>query len=138
MPTSNSRTILNSSIPNDHFRKHCTARITTIGRKQGQQVRVERCAPDGAMLLDFALYTGIDLHDKEPDSVFLGYWEPEYAEYEGCSEGFNGTNPRTLVNHLSANDVHLEQSHDSRTRYGMQTAKAVAEVIDTKTKGVNL
>lgn len=63
-------------IPNGNRREHCSAhrsQITTIGRDKGQQVRIERYAPNGVTLLDFALYTVIAVHDEEPDVVFVGY-----------------------------------------------------------------
>lgn len=65
-----------TKVPNNHVREHCVVhrnQITTIGRDKGQQVRVETSAPDDAALLDFALYTVIDVHDKEPSVVLLGY-----------------------------------------------------------------
>jgi hypothetical protein len=64
MPSYNARMIPNSSIPNSYIHKHCSAhrsQITTIGRNQGQQVRVERYALDRITLLDFALYTVIKI-----------------------------------------------------------------------------
>jgi len=80
MPSYNAKVIPKSSVPNGHRREHCSAhrnQITTIGRNKGQQVRVERYAPDGVTRVDLALYTVIDLHNREPDMVFLGYREPE-------------------------------------------------------------
>jgi phage replication-related protein YjqB (UPF0714/DUF867 family) len=77
--------IPNSSIPNAPIREHCSAhrsQITTIGRDKGQQVRIERYAPDGVTLLDFAVYTVIDVHDEEPDVVFVGFRDPESKHHD--------------------------------------------------------
>jgi len=70
MPSYNAQIIPKSSVPNGHIREHCSAQrsqILTIGRNKGQQVRIERYAPEGLKPLDFALYTVIDVHDEEPD-----------------------------------------------------------------------
>ena len=80
MSSYNARMKPNSSIPNGPIRENCSAhhsQITTIGRDKGEQVRVERYASDGVTLLDFALYTVVDMHDEEPDVVFIGYRDPE-------------------------------------------------------------
>jgi hypothetical protein len=85
MPSYNARIIPSSNIPNAPTREHCSAhhsQITTIGRNKGQQVRIERYAPDGVTLADFALYTVIDLHNEEPDIVFLGFREPESEKHD--------------------------------------------------------
>ncbi|HEV2667172.1 MAG TPA: poly-gamma-glutamate hydrolase family protein [Blastocatellia bacterium] len=85
MPSYNARIIPSSNIPNAPIREHCLAhrsQITTIGRNKGQQVRVGRYAPDGVTLADFALYTVIELHDEEPDVVFLGFRDPESEKHD--------------------------------------------------------
>lgn len=85
MPSYRARIIPRSNIPNAPIREHCSAshsQITTIGRDKGQQVRVERYAPDGLTLEDYALYTVIDLHNEEPDVVFLGFREPESEKHD--------------------------------------------------------
>jgi phage replication-related protein YjqB (UPF0714/DUF867 family) len=41
-----------------------------IGRNVGQQVRIEIPTPNGTTR---ALYTVTDIHDEEPDAVYLGY-----------------------------------------------------------------
>ncbi len=85
MPSYNARFIPSSCVPKSPIREHCVAhrnQITTIGRDKGQQVRVERYTPDAQTLLDFALYTVIDLHDEEPDLVFVGYSEPESTHHD--------------------------------------------------------
>jgi len=85
MPSYNARIIPSSNIPNAPIREHCSAhhsQITTIGRNKGQQVRIGRYAPDGVTLEDYALYTVIDLHNQEPDIVFLGFREPESKNHD--------------------------------------------------------
>ena len=80
MSSYNAQLISNSNIPNGPIREHCSAhhsQITTIGSGKGEQVRVDRYASDGITLLDFALYTVIDVHDEEPDVVFVGFRDPE-------------------------------------------------------------
>ncbi len=80
MPSYNAQTTPNGSVTNGHIREHCSAhrdQITTIGRNQGQQVRVKRFTPDGVTLLDLALYTVIDLHDEAPEVVLVGFGEPQ-------------------------------------------------------------
>jgi phage replication-related protein YjqB (UPF0714/DUF867 family) len=99
MPSYNTRFIPNSCLPNGHIREHCSAQrdqITTIGRKQGQQVRVERYTPDGLALLDLALYTVVKLHDEEPALVFVGYTEPESKKHDLRDRlGLSGVEPFT-------------------------------------------
>src|SRR6266508_511489 len=85
MPFYNARMIPNSSIPNGPIREHCSvhhSQITTIRRDIGQQVRVERYAPDGVTLLGFAIYTVITVHDEEPDVVFVGYRDPKSTHHD--------------------------------------------------------
>jgi phage replication-related protein YjqB (UPF0714/DUF867 family) len=85
MPSYNARIIPSSNIPNAPIREHCSAhhsQITTIGRNKGQQVRVGRYAQDGETLADFALYTVIDLHNEDPDIVFLGFRDPESENHD--------------------------------------------------------
>jgi phage replication-related protein YjqB (UPF0714/DUF867 family) len=99
MPSYNARFIPNSCLPNSHIREHCSAQrvqITTIGRKKGQQVRVERYTPDGLTLLDLALYTVIAVHDEEPDLVFVGYRDPESKKRDLRDRlGLSGIEPFT-------------------------------------------
>ena len=100
MPSYNARFIPNiDRIPNDNRREHCAAQrsqITTIGRNKGQQVRIERYAPDEVTRLDLALYTVIDVHDEEPDVVFVGYKDPESTHHDLRDRlGLAGTNPFT-------------------------------------------
>lgn len=64
-------TPVDNRIPNGHIREHCIAnlgQINSIGRDRCQQVRIERPTANGTAL---ALYTVIDVHDKEPDAVFI-------------------------------------------------------------------
>jgi len=85
MSSYNAQIIPSSNIPNAPIREHCSAQrsqITTIGRNKGQQVRVGRYAPDGVTLADFALYTVIELHNEEPDIVFLGFRDPESEKHD--------------------------------------------------------
>jgi hypothetical protein len=85
MPYYNARIIPSNNIPNAPIREHCSvhhSQITTIGRDQGQQVRIGRYAPDGVTLEVFALYTVIDLHNEEPDIVFLGFRDPESENHD--------------------------------------------------------
>lgn len=51
-----------------------------------------------------------------------------------CPQGFNGTDPKNIVNRLGANGVQIEQSKEARARYGIQIADAVADVIGPKIK----
>lgn len=85
MPSYNARFLPSSCVPKSPIQEHCVAhreQITTIGRDKGQQVRVERYTPDGLTLLDFALYTVIDVHDEEPELVFVGYTDPESTHHD--------------------------------------------------------
>jgi len=85
MPSYNARIIPSNNIPNAPIREHCSAhhsQITTIGRDKGQQVRIERYAQDDVTPADFALYTVIDLHNEEPDIVFLGFRDPESENHD--------------------------------------------------------
>ena len=62
---------IDSGIPNNHIREHCLAnlsQINMIGRDRCQQVRIERPT---ATRTARALYTVIDVHDEEPDIVFV-------------------------------------------------------------------
>lgn len=99
MPSYNARFIPSSCVPKRPIREHCVAhrnQITTIGRDKGQQVRVERCTADGQTLLDFALYTVIDVHDEEPDLMFVGYSEPESTNHDLRDRlGLSGVEPFT-------------------------------------------
>jgi len=122
MPSYNARMIPNSSIPNGPIREHCSAhhsQITAIGRDIGQQVRVERYAPDGVTLLDFGVYTVIAVHDEEPDVVFVGYRDPESTHHDlrdrlGLSsiDPFTGkinsqvTDDSEFTEHLTDNGCH--------------------------------
>ena len=85
MSSYNARVIPSSNIPNAPIREHCSAhhsQINTIGRNKGQQVRIERYAPDGVTPEDYALYTVVDLHNEDPDIVFLGFREPESEKHD--------------------------------------------------------
>src|SRR5215212_2148112 len=85
MPFYPARLIPDSTIPNGPIREHCSvhhSQITTIGRDKGQQVRIERYAPHGVTFLEYALYTVIAVHDKEPDVVFVGYRDPESTHHD--------------------------------------------------------
>ena len=99
MPSYNARCIPNNAVPNGHRREHCSARsgqITTIGANKGQQVRLERYAPDGLDPLDLALYTVIDVRDEEPDAVFADYRDTE-STHHGLRDrlGLSSTDPFT-------------------------------------------
>jgi phage replication-related protein YjqB (UPF0714/DUF867 family) len=62
---------IDSGIPNNHIREHCLAnlgQIYMIGRDRCEQVRIERPTATGTAR---ALYTVIDVHDEEPDVVFV-------------------------------------------------------------------
>ena len=99
MPSYDARFIPNSCVPNSHIREHCSAhreQITTVGRNKGQQVRVERYTPDGLTVLDLALYTVIDVHDEEPDLVFVAYTDPESTPHDLRDRlGLSSTDPFT-------------------------------------------
>jgi phage replication-related protein YjqB (UPF0714/DUF867 family) len=85
MPSYDVRLIPSTNVPSNPRREHCSAhhsRIATIGRHPGQQVRLERYAPDGVQLVDRALYTVIDVHEEEPDVVFVGYRDPEPTHHD--------------------------------------------------------
>ena len=77
MPSYDARLIPDiDRIPSGNRREHCLehrSRITTIGRNKGQQVRIDRHAPDAEDPPPRALYPVIDVHDDEPDVVFVGY-----------------------------------------------------------------
>jgi phage replication-related protein YjqB (UPF0714/DUF867 family) len=99
MPSYDARFIPNRCVSNSHIREHCAAhreQITTIGRNNGQQVRIERYTPDGLTLLDLALYTAIDVHDEDPDLVFVGYTDPESRRHDLRDRlGLSGIEPFT-------------------------------------------
>jgi phage replication-related protein YjqB (UPF0714/DUF867 family) len=62
---------IDSGIANNHIREHCLAnpsQINKIERDRCQQVRIERPTATGTAL---ALYTVIDVHNEEPDVVFV-------------------------------------------------------------------
>ena len=66
-----------SDVRNSHRREHCSAsgnRIKKIGIGQGQQVRIVRPRARGN---SFAVYTVSDVHDQEPNTVFVGYTDPK-------------------------------------------------------------
>ena len=78
-----------SVVRNDHLREHCSAnlnQIQMIGRNVGQQVRIEIPTANGTAR---ALYTVANVHDAEPDVVYVGYtnlekpWER--LELEGAN-----------------------------------------------------
>ena len=77
MPSYDARLIPDiDRISNGNRREHCSAhrsRVTTIRRNQGQQVRIELQALGEEDPPPFALYTVIDVHDDEPDVVFVGH-----------------------------------------------------------------
>jgi hypothetical protein len=54
------------------------------------------------------------------------------TDLEDCPDGFNGNDPKNIVNHLGANGVHIEQSINARARFGLHMAGAVADVIGPK------
>ena len=99
MPSYNAQCIPHNGILNGHRREHCSAhsgQITTIGANKGQQVRLERYAPDGLDPLDLALYTVIDVHDEEPDAVFVGYRDTESTHHDLRDRlGLSSTDPFT-------------------------------------------
>ena len=67
-----------SEVRNSHRREHCSAngnRIKRIGIGQGQQVRIVRPLAKGNSTL--AVYTVSDAHDQGPNTVFVGYTDPE-------------------------------------------------------------
>lgn len=50
----------------------------------------------GVTRLDFALYTVIDVHDEEPDPVFVGYRDPESTHHDLRDRlGLSSTDPVT-------------------------------------------
>src|SRR6476660_5554445 len=62
---------IDSRIPNHHIREHCLAnlsQINMIGRDRCEQVRIERLTATGTAR---AVYTVIDVHDEEPDVIFV-------------------------------------------------------------------
>jgi hypothetical protein len=104
--------IIPTSIPNAPVREreHCSAhrsQITTIGRNKGQQVRIVRYAPNGVTRLDFALYTVTDVHDEEPDVVFVRYRDPESTHHDLRDRlGLSSTDPFTgKIKSLSLNPI---------------------------------
>lgn len=126
MQSYNARYIPNSCISNSHIRENCSVhrnQITTIGRNKGQQVRVERYTPDGLTLLDYTLYTIIDVHDEEPDLVFAGYTDPESTEHDlrdrlGLSdiEPFTGK-IKSEVPHPTFTDAEAEECSEFVERF---------------------
>jgi hypothetical protein len=58
------------------------------------------------------------------------------TDLEDCPEGFNGNDPKNIVNRLGANGIHIEQSSDARARFGCKIAHAVAGVIGPKIEGL--
>ena len=63
--------LIDNGIPNGHIREHCLANldeIRKIGKDRCQQVRIERPTATGTVR---AIYTVIDVHDEEPDVVFV-------------------------------------------------------------------
>lgn len=93
MPSYDARFIPCINVRSGPRREHCSAhhsQIATIGRNQGQQVRIERYAPDGVTLLDLTLYTVIDVHDDEP-KVFHD------LTYAGMPPRQALTSPRSLL-----------------------------------------
>jgi hypothetical protein len=67
-----------SKVSNGHRREHCSAnrsRLNMIGINQGQQIRIVRPIAKGNSTL--AVYTVSDVHDQEPNTVFVGYTKPE-------------------------------------------------------------
>jgi phage replication-related protein YjqB (UPF0714/DUF867 family) len=65
---------------NHHSREHCSAnrhQIRMMGLNPGQQVRIERPTASGTTI---ALYTIIDAHDEESNSVFVDYKDPDDVE----------------------------------------------------------
>ena len=123
MPSYDAR-FIPTGIPNAPVREreHCVAhrnQITTIGRNKGQQVRVKRFDPDGTESPDFALYTVIDVHDEEPNVVFVRYRDPESKHHDLKDRlGLSGPDPFTgkidsqvtddseYVEHLTDNGRH--------------------------------
>lgn len=82
MPTYNAQVIPRGDIHNGHIHERCIAhhnQINTIGRNTCQQVLIKRDASDG---VTFALYTIIDVHDEEPDVVFVGYKDTEFTHHD--------------------------------------------------------
>ena len=67
-----------TKVSNGHRREHCSAnrsRLNMIGINQGQQIRIVRPIAKGNSTL--AVYTVSDVHDQEPNTVFVGYTKPE-------------------------------------------------------------
>jgi phage replication-related protein YjqB (UPF0714/DUF867 family) len=50
----------------------------------------------------------------------------------GCPEGFNGNDPKNIVNRLATNGIQIEQSKKARKDYHDKIADAVADVIGSK------
>jgi phage replication-related protein YjqB (UPF0714/DUF867 family) len=46
-----------------------------------------------------------------------------------CPEGFNGNNPKNIVNRLGTKGIQIEQSMEAREKYHDDIAQAVADVI---------
>jgi phage replication-related protein YjqB (UPF0714/DUF867 family) len=66
-----------SRFHNNPCREHCLVnrdQLNKIGGNLRRQIRIERPTANGTTL---ALYTVIDVHDQEPDTVFVGYKNPE-------------------------------------------------------------
>jgi hypothetical protein len=55
---------------------------------------------------------------------------PVETDYDKtCPGAFNGDDEKNIVNRLSTRGLQIEQSRKARTRYGIQIADAVADVI---------
>jgi len=54
---------------------------------------------------------------------------PVVTDEEGCPEGFNGNDPKNIVNRLATNGIQIEQSKKAREKHGDKIADAVADVM---------
>jgi phage replication-related protein YjqB (UPF0714/DUF867 family) len=109
---------IDSGIPNNHVREHCLAnlsQIRKIGRNRCQQVRIERPTANGTAR---ALYTVIDVHNEDPDVVFVDKNPDDLgARSELSSTALSGANqfPGNVLAQVTAvglTDVKAEDSSE--------------------------
>jgi phage replication-related protein YjqB (UPF0714/DUF867 family) len=135
MPSYDARFLPNSDVTNSHIREHCSAhrtQIKTIGADKGRQARIERYAPGDGTLVDLALYTVVNVHEKEPDVVLVGYEDPESTHHDlrdrlGLANGdpFNGKinsqvpHPSCTDDEAQANSEFIERLTDNGRHKGL-------------------
>ncbi len=109
-----------SMVPNGHLREHCVAtkdQVYAIGSNMGRQVRVKRLDVGGD-IVDFALYTVINLHNNDPALLQLGYRDPESTNHDLHDRlGTSSTSPfdgeiDSQVTHLTYTDAQAEANSE--------------------------